>query len=305
VITGSVDDPLFDRHRTGAGHPERPARLGAVRKALEGLHLRQIEPRDATHAELARAHDADYLEHVRSRVRAGETALDADTAVCAESWDAAVRAAGAALALGEAWLAGEIEAGFAVVRPPGHHAERRRAMGFCLLGNAAILAYFLHDHGKRVAIVDWDVHHGNGTQDILWDEPEIGYLSLHQWPLYPGTGAITETGAGNIKNICMPAGSGDAEYRAAFRDQVMPWIEERAPDVVIISAGFDAHRNDPLASQNVTAEGFGGLTAMIMAYGAPILSLLEGGYDLEGLEESVRAHVSTLLSGPAPQSGGR
>jgi acetoin utilization deacetylase AcuC-like enzyme len=292
VITGFVDDPLFDEHRTGPGHPERPERLPAVRRATEGLDLVGIGPRDAARAEIERAHDPDYLDWLKSAIDKGAGALDADTTVCAESWDAAVRAAGAALALGDAWLKGEIEAGFACVRPPGHHAERRRAMGFCLMGNISILAYALHDAGKTVAIVDWDVHHGNGTQDILWNEPEIGFLSLHQWPLYPGTGRESETGAGNIRNVCMPPGSGDAEYLAAFDEIVLPWLDERDPDVVLVSAGFDAHARDPLASQELSSEAFGQFTERLAS--RPMLALLEGGYDLVALETSVRSCLETL-----------
>ncbi|MHC4449802.1 MAG: histone deacetylase family protein [Planctomycetota bacterium] len=292
MITGFADDPLFDEHKTGPGHPERPERLPAVRRATEGLDLVRIASRDATRAEVERAHDADYLDWLKSAIEKGAGSLDADTTVCAESWNAAIRAAGSALALGDAWLAGEIEAGFACLRPPGHHAERRRAMGFCLMGNISILAYALHDAGKRVAIVDWDVHHGNGTQDILWNEPEIGFLSLHQWPLYPGTGRESETGAGNIRNVPMPAGSGDAEYLAAFDSTVLPWLEERRPDVVLVSAGFDAHARDPLASQELSSEAFGEFTKKLCRW--PILSLLEGGYDLVALETGVRCHLEAL-----------
>jgi acetoin utilization deacetylase AcuC-like enzyme len=295
VITGFVDDPLFDEHKTGPGHPERPERLPAVRRAAQGLELVRIASRDATRAEVERAHDADYLDWLQSAIEKGAGSLDADTTVCAESWNAAIRAAGSALALGDAWLAGEIEAGFACLRPPGHHAERRRAMGFCLMGNISILAYALRAAGKRVAIVDWDVHHGNGTQDILWNEPEIGFLSLHQWPLYPGTGRESETGAGNIRNVPMPAGSGDAEYGEAFDSIVLPWLEQRSPDVVLVSAGFDAHARDPLASQELSSEAFGEFTEKLSRW--PILSLLEGGYDLVALETAVRCHLEALQRG--------
>jgi len=299
VVTGRVDDPLFDRHETGSGHPESPARLGAVRNALEGLELRSIAPRDATAAELERAHERAYLEYVREQVLNGARSLDPDTVLCADSWDAAIRAAGAALALGEALLKGEIRNGFACLRPPGHHAERKRAMGFCLIGNISVLAHFLRDQGRRVAIVDWDVHHGNGTQDIFWNEPDVGFLSLHQWPLWPGSGRESDRGAGNIRNVCMPPGSGDEEYLRAFDETVLPWLDERNPDVILISAGFDAHRADPLANQEVSSEGFGEFTRKLLSRGRPILSLLEGGYDLRALEESVREHVGALCEAPA------
>ena len=299
MSTGFVDDPLFDRHRTGPGHPESPKRLAAVRKALQSLDLRRITARDATRKELEKAHDADYLDHIQGAIERGAGALDADTQVCGDSWKAAVRAAGAALSLGDAWLAGEIDAGFSCARPPGHHAERRKAMGFCLLGNIAILALALKSAGKRVAIVDWDVHHGNGTQDILKDVPEIGFCSLHQWPLWPGTGRADETGAGNILNLPMDPGSGDAEYLAIFESRVMPWLDERAPDVVLLSAGFDAHERDPLAQQNMTADGFAALMKLLAT--RPVLAVLEGGYDLDALGESVHAAVSVLIAASAPR----
>ena len=168
-------------------------------------------------------------------------------------------------------------------------------MGFCIFNNAAVLARALRARGKRTCIVDWDVHHGNGTQDILWDDPEIGYLSLHQHPLYPGTGRPDETGAGNILNLPLPAGSGDTEYLRAFDDRVLPWIGERDPDIVIVSAGFDAHRNDPLAGMQLSSGAFGRFTEKLL--GRPILGLLEGGYDLDGLAGSARAHVEALVSG--------
>jgi acetoin utilization deacetylase AcuC-like enzyme len=296
VATGRADDSLFDRHQTGSGHPESPARLTAVRAALDSLPLEVIPARDATAAELERAHDRAYLHFVQEQVANGASSLDADTVICPDSWKAAVRAAGAGLALGEAWLAGEIEHGFACVRPPGHHAERRRAMGFCLLGNIAVLAHFLRERGKRVAIVDWDVHHGNGTQDIFRDVEDVGFLSLHQWPLWPGTGRESERGAGNIRNICMPPGSGDEDYLRAFDEVVLPWLDDRKPDVILVSAGFDAHAADPLANQRVSSAGFGEFTRRLLSRGLPILSLLEGGYDLRALQESVRAHVSALVS---------
>jgi len=295
VRTGLVTDPILARHLTGPAHPERPERLSAILAAIAGLELAEVAPRDATRAELEAAHDAGYVTWLGERIAKGAGHLDADTAVSSDSYAAAVRAAGAALALGEAWLAGDIEAGFACVRPPGHHACRGRAMGFCLLNNIAVLARFLHAHGRRVCIVDWDVHHGNGTQDIFGADPEIGYCSLHQFPFYPGSGAAQETGAGNLLNVPLPAGSGSAEYRAAFREQVLPWLDARAPDVVCVSAGFDAHLKDPLAQMRLTSDDFAAFTRMLLA--RPLLSVLEGGYHLEGLASSVRAHLEALIAG--------
>jgi len=293
VKTGLVQDPIFLLHDTGSGHPERAARIPAILSQLEGLALETVKPRDARPAELEAAHEPAYVAAIRQRIESGVRALDADTAVCRESYAAAVRAAGAALALGEAWLDGRIEAGFCCARPPGHHACRGRAMGFCIFNNVAVLARFLQARGKRVAILDWDVHHGNGTQDIFFDDPEVGYCSLHESPQYPGTGAANETGAGNVLNLPMRPGSGDEEYLHAFDNHVVGWIEQRAPDVLLVSAGFDAHINDPLAGMRLSSEVYGEFTRRIA--GRPILSLLEGGYDLEGLSTAVREHVRALI----------
>ncbi len=294
VRTGLVSDPLFARHLTGPGHPERPERLPAIHAALEGLELEPVPARDATRAELEAAHDALYVTRLEERIAQGDVHLDADTVVSPDSWAAAVRAAGAALALGEAWLAGDVETGFACVRPPGHHACRGRAMGFCLFNNVAVLARFLHARGKCVCIVDWDVHHGNGTQDIFWKDEDVGYASLHQFPFYPGTGAEHETGAGNIRNVPLAAGSGSAEYRAAFERKILPWLAEREPDIVLVSAGFDAHLRDPLAQMRLDAEDYAAFTRMLLD--RSLLSVLEGGYDLEGLAASVRAHLEVLIA---------
>jgi len=291
--TGLCTDPLFALHDTGPGHPERPERLAAAGRVLAGLDLVPIGPRDAGRAELEAVHAPAYLDALEARIAAGETQLDPDTVACRASWRAALRAAGAGLALAEALLEGRIQAGFGLVRPPGHHACRSRAMGFCLLNNVAVLARFLQARGKRVAIVDWDVHHGNGTQDIFEDDPEVGYLSLHQSPLWPFTGFREEKGAGNIRNIPLPPGSGDAVYEMAFDEEVLPWVDERAPDVLLISAGFDAHARDPLANMNLSSEAFGAFTHKLL--GRPILSLLEGGYDLTGLGGAVHAHVLALV----------
>jgi len=293
VRVGLATDPLFYRHDTGPGHPERPERLRAVLDALATLPLVALPARDATRAEIEAVHDPAYVRSVEGRIAKGATHLDADTAVCRDSFDAAVRAAGCALALGEAWLAGAIDAGFAAVRPPGHHAGRARAMGFCLFNNVAVLARALQRAGRRVAIVDWDVHHGNGTQEIFLEDPSLLFACLHQHPLYPGSGAEWETGAGNILNVPLPAGSGDAEYLEALRARVLPRLALHAPDVVLVSSGFDAHALDPLAQMRLTSEAYGEFTRLLRRW--PILSLLEGGYDLLALAESSRAHVSALF----------
>jgi acetoin utilization deacetylase AcuC-like enzyme len=294
VRTGLVTDPLFLRHLTGPGHPERPDRLRAVLKGLEGLDLVPVAPRDATRGELEGVHERGYIDAVKAAIDAGETALDADTAVSGDSYAAAVRATGACLALAEAWLEGRIEAGFAAVRPPGHHACPAKAMGFCLFNNVAITAKFLAGRGKRVSILDWDVHHGNGTQEIFWNDPRVRFLDLHQYPLWPMTGLRSERGAGNIWNIPMPPGSGDREYLKAFDEEVLPWLEEGKPDVLLIECGFDAHARDPLAQQRLSSAAFGEFTKRIARQ--PVLSFLEGGYDLQALSESARAHVQALIS---------
>jgi len=292
--TGLVTDPLFLRHLTGAGHPERPERLPAVLGGLEGLDLVAVVPRDATRGELEGVHEPGYIDAVRRAVEGGARELDADTMVSKDSYAAAVRAAGAALALGEAWLLGRIEAGFAAVRPPGHHAGPARAMGFCLFNNVAILARFLVARGKRVSILDWDVHHGNGTQEIFWSDPSVRHMDLHQYPLWPMTGLREDRGAGNIWNIPMPPGSGDKEYLAAFDNEVLPWLEDGEPDVLLISCGFDAHARDPLADQQLSTEAFALFTKKVARL--PVLSLLEGGYDLEAIAASSRAHVAALIA---------
>jgi acetoin utilization deacetylase AcuC-like enzyme len=294
VRTGLVTDPLFLRHDTGPGHPECAERLPAILDAVEGLPLVTVEPRDAAEEELCTVHAPGYVESVRRRIRDGVGHLDPDTAVCPDTWAAAVRAAGCALALGESLLEGRIEAGFAAVRPPGHHACRARAMGFCVLNNIALLARFLHDRGRSVCIVDWDVHHGNGTVDILLGEPAIGYVSLHQSPFFPGTGWQHTEGEGQVRNFPLPPGSGDRVYEAVLRTEVLPWIEERAPDVILVSAGFDALATDPLAGMELSVESFARFTEMLL--GRPILSLLEGGYDLVGLGAAVRAHLEVLTN---------
>ena len=290
--TGLASDPVFELHDTGEGHPERAARLPALLNALEGLDLVPIAPREATRAEIVAVHRPEYVDRVQEAVARGVSHMDADTVLSPHSFEAALKAAGAGLALGEALLDGRIEAGFAAVRPPGHHACTARAMGFCLLNNIAILARFLHARGKRVCIVDWDVHHGNGTEEIFRNDPEVGFCSLHQSPLYPGTGSPREIGAGNIRNLPLPPASGEPTYLRAFDEQVLPWLEERAPDVVLVSCGFDAHALDPLANMELLSGSYAEFTRRLTRW--PILSLLEGGYSLEAMAEGGRAHIEAL-----------
>jgi acetoin utilization deacetylase AcuC-like enzyme len=301
-------DPRFEAHDAGRGHPERPARVRAV---LDGLQagggrdaIRQLEPRAATRAELARVHDAAYLERLEAFCRAGGGHLDADTGASAASWDAAVHAAGAGLAAVDALERGAGDSAFCAVRPPGHHALARRAMGFCLLNNVAVTAAALRERGERVLVLDWDAHHGNGTQDIFYTDPAVLYVSLHEWPLYPGTGRLDDTGsgagAGATVNVPLPAGATGDVYLRAIDDVIAPLSARFDPTWVLVSAGYDAHRADPLTGIGLSAGDFADLTARVAAL-APVrrvVVFLEGGYDLEALRDSVAATTSTLLGEP-------
>jgi acetoin utilization deacetylase AcuC-like enzyme len=300
-------DPLFLEHQTGR-HPERPERLQAIWKHLDETGLagrcRRGETRLATTAEIARLHKTDYIDHVRKFCEDPAGRIEGDTAVSRRSYDVALLAAGTALAATDAVIQGDDQTALCLLRPPGHHALPDGAMGFCLFNNAAIAARHAQKaHGaERVAIVDWDVHHGNGTQDIFWDDPSVLYCSTHQMPLYPGTGAKDETGAGNIVNAPLSPRTGSDIFRDAFLSRVLPAVNDFAPDLIIISAGFDAHHRDPLAEINLTEDDFDWATGQLMdsadrhARGR-VVSLLEGGYDLQGLAFSVAAHVGRMMKG--------
>lgn len=289
-------------HVNPPGHPEQVARLPAVLRALDGLALTRREAPLADEAEVLRCHPAAYLARLQAAVPAqGWAMLDADTSLSPGSLTAALHAVGGACAAVDAMLAGEGRAAFVAMRPPGHHAETATAMGFCLFGNPAIAARRALDHHglERVAVLDFDVHHGNGTQDLLWDEPRAFFASTHQMPLYPGTGSADERGAhGQVMNVPLRPGSGGAEARAAW-DTILQRLRQEQPQLVIISAGFDAHRDDPLAQLDWTEEDFAAITRGIVAaareVGAPVVSLLEGGYDLDALGRSARVHVEALL----------
>lgn len=299
------DDSL--RHLTPPGHPERVERAQAVTAALaaprfDGL-VRRTSPL-AAESEVLRAHPAGHLEAIRANIPlTGFNPVDGDTFMSEGSFDAALRAVGGCGAAVDAVLAGEVTNAFVACRPPGHHAERSKAMGFCLFGNIAIAAKRALDlHGlHRVAIVDFDVHHGNGTQDILWDDPRVLFISSHQWPLYPGTGRATETGAhGNVLNIPLRAGTDGAAMRAAYDLQVWPELEEFEPELILVSAGFDAHEADPLANLDWDTEDFAWLTRRLCEIaqdhcGGRLVSALEGGYDLDALAASAAAHVAELM----------
>jgi acetoin utilization deacetylase AcuC-like enzyme len=257
-------------------------------------------PRPATIEELSRAHDAEYVSFVEQFCRSGGGHLDADTVASEGSWAAALRAAGAGLDAMERLRAGEGSTAFLAVRPPGHHALARRQMGFCLFNNVAVAAAGALARGERVAIVDWDAHHGNGTQEIFYAEPGVLYVSLHQYPFYPGTGGKEEMGSGagvgSTVNFPFPAGTRGDAYRLAFDEVIGPAIEVFAPDWLFISAGFDAHRQDPITDLGLSAGDFTDLTAIMrdVAPAGRMIAFLEGGYDLEALESSVAACVAGL-----------
>lgn len=291
------------RHVTWPGHPERVERLAAVERGLAGLALeRRACPMGAA-AEVLRCHPEGYLDKVRQAVpEAGFVALDGETILSPGSLDAALRAVGGICAAVDAVMAGEAKAAFVAARPPGHHAETARAMGFCLFGTVAIAAKRLLDHHglRRVAVVDFDVHHGNGTQDLLWDEGRVLFASTHEMPLYPGTGSAQERGAhGQIVNAPLRAGSGGAAMRAAYEGVILPALEAFAPEFLLISAGFDAHAADPLANLEWEVADYDWLTGRLCDVaarhaGGRVVSTLEGGYDLEALAASVAAHVGVL-----------
>ena len=293
-------------HDTGAGHPERAERIRAILRALDAAAPPGLVRREAPEASLediARAHPEPYPSRIRAAIPgSGLARLDPDTVVSPGSWTAALTAAGGAVAAVDAVLAGEDRTAFCCLRPPGHHAEPARAMGFCLFDNVAIAAlHARHAHGiGRIAIVDFDVHHGNGTQAIVWDDPDTLYVSTHQWPLYPGTGRASETGAhGNIVNVPLPPGTDGPAYRRAVEAAVLPRLEAFAPELVLVSAGFDAHADDPLASLLLVEADFAWITTELLriadrhAHGR-LVSVLEGGYDLEALAASALAHVRVL-----------
>lgn len=292
-------------HDPGNGHPESPAHLRAVLEALDHPRfaaVERIEAPRATNEQLARVHDSALIDGIfASAPRTGHAQLDADTAMSPDSLEAALRAAGAVCAAVDALIDRVDTRAFCAVRPPGHHATRDTAMGFCLFNNVAVGAAQALARGiERVAIVDFDVHHGNGTHDIFWNDPRVLYASTHQSPLYPGTGARTETGSGNIVNAPLPPGAGSIEFRNAMSDIILPRLAHFRPQLLMISAGFDAHRLDPLASLNFDAEDYAWVTrelgnvAHAHAHGR-IVSSLEGGYSLVALRESTAAHAAALM----------
>ncbi len=299
--------PVCAQHDTGPGHPERTDRLGAVMAALETADFRGLERRAAPRAaieQIERVHPRAQIDHILGSVpSSGRAQIDADTVISPRSGEAALRAAGAVVAAVDQVVAGPHRRAFCAVRPPGHHAEPARAMGFCLFNSIAVAAAHARAvHGVgRVAVVDFDVHHGNGTQASFWDEPDLFYASTHQAPLYPGTGDPEERGvANNILNAPLAPFDNSAAFRHAIESQVMPALERFRPELLLISAGFDAHRADPLAQLNLETEDFGWVTSKLCDLaddmcGGRVVSTLEGGYDLEALAASAAAHVAALM----------
>lgn len=308
---GLLHADLFQDHLTGPGHPEQPARLQAIleRLASDGLmeQLEQLAPVPATDIQLQRAHPQAYLERVREAAESGEEWVDSpDANLCSASERVARHAAGAALQAVDQVISGDWQRAFVAARPPGHHAEESLAMGFCLFNNAVLAARHAQAvHGlERVAIVDWDVHHGNGTQHILEADGSVFYGSLHQFPHYPGTGLADERGHGDghgaTLNCPMPPGTGDKHWRRAFETELLPALEAFAPELVIISAGFDAHELDPLSEVNLHEESYAVFTEQLLQATAGcargrMVSLLEGGYHLDALASSAAAHVASML----------
>ena len=308
--TGYISDPFYLKHKNEP-HPENPGRLNAIQKNIESSkyynNLTLIQPRKATVEDIAKVHSTGYIRSVEDSCRNGVRNLDADTVISADSYQAALLSAGAGLEALDKILEGTVGNAFCAVRPPGHHAEQNKAMGFCLFNNVGVIARYAQDvkNIQKIFIFDWDVHHGNGTQHSFYKDSSIYYSSIHQYPFYPGTGGVDETGTGDglgsNLNLPMRAYSCDADYINVIEHKLIPVIQKFNPDLIIISAGFDAHENDPLAQINLSTDCYGKMTEKLMEIAndvcnGRILSMLEGGYDYSALADSVQLHVETLSS---------
>ena len=304
---GFVYDPIYLKHDTGS-HVENFRRLEAITSHLEQTGLTQqltpIKPRPATIDELSLVHHKQYISSIQEAAQRGGGWLDMDTVMSADSYDVALYAAGGAIKATEAVMNGEINSAFALVRPPGHHATPQRAMGFCLFNNVAIAAKYALAECERIIIIDFDVHHGNGTQEAFYDNPQVLYISTHQYPHYPGTGSTGETGSGTAKgttvNIPLPGGCGDAEYQQVFEQIVVPATRRFKPQLILVSAGYDLHWADKLALMQVSVTGFARMVEVIKGLagelcGGRLVLSLEGGYDITALAASVRATFDVLL----------
>ena len=309
-----VIDQGYLKHLPGESHPERPERIQVLLDLAGGLDRQKfllVPPTAASRADVEHTHGAEYVRLIESTSTVNRFALDGDTITCRDSFAVGLLAVGGFLTLLDRVAAKESSRGFALVRPPGHHALRNRAMGFCLFNTMAIGAEYLkRTYGAtKIMIMDWDVHHGNGTQDAFYDDPTVLFISSHQYPFYPGTGAINEVGAGAGEgftiNIPLPAGCADTEYLQVFQDIVAPAAEKFKPEWILVSAGFDPHRRDPLAGMGVTEEGFGAMARILLSLAnrfadARIAFLLEGGYDLAGLRNSVAAVLQAMCEENPP-----
>jgi acetoin utilization deacetylase AcuC-like enzyme len=308
---GLVDDAAFDLHRAKDAHPERPERLEAARRGVLRADVETVlvPARPADLETLGRVHRADYLDDLE-RAAGERSMLDDDTYIGPKTFEVARRAAGGVVALMDEMLAGRLARGFALVRPPGHHAGAARAMGFCVINNVAVAAAHVRARtGRRVAIVDWDVHHGNGTQEIFWRDPGVLFVSLHQRPLYPDTGAVSEVGEdegrGYTINVALGAGAGPGEYLTAFERIIVPALDDFEPWMVLVSAGYDAYDGDPLADMRLSADTFGTMTQILLGVAerharGRIALVLEGGYDLDGLERGVASSMRALSGTKVP-----
>jgi len=310
MSTALIYHPIYLKHDTGPHHPERASRLQAILRKLQKTKLieklKVIEPQKAAIEDIELVHPNSYILKIEGMCRKGVTNLDLDTVISKDSFEAALFAAGGVITAADLVFNGETDNAFCIVRPPGHHACREKAMGFCIFNNVAIGARYIQKKYdlKRILIIDWDVHHGNGTEEIFYNDPTVFYISLHQYPHYPGTGQKEATGDGKGKgfnlNIPMQAGSGDVEYIKVFKETIIPRVKEFKPEFILISAGFDGHKDDPLSSINLTEEGFAQMTALTKQMAADyaknrLVSILEGGYNLISLANSVNSHIQALF----------